>query len=321
MSDFGSLPKSDITNPKSNTPSVFHQFLIKMKQKKIVCYGEILWDMLPTGKLAGGAPMNVAYHLNALGIKSSIVSRIGKDDLGTELVNFLKEKTVSTQFVQTDKTLSTGVVDVQLDAKGSPTYSIVQPVAWDNIQNSQGVQKAVVEADAFVFGSLICRSAVSKQTLFELLELSKCLVFDVNLRPPFYDKTLLEALLAKADIVKMNEEELAIISAWYTDEIDFTSQIKFLKNLFNISCIIISHGSKGAYCFENDILYFQAAFFITVKDTIGSGDAFLAGFLSEKLKGRDPQICLKRACAMGAYVATQAGATPKMSAKILDTLI
>jgi fructokinase len=283
-----------------------------MANKKIVCYGEVLWDMLPTGKLAGGAPMNVAYHLNALGIESRIISRVGNDDLGVELTRFLTKKAVSTVFVQTDDDLPTGVVDVTLDEKGSPSYSIVQPVAWDNVQNTEGSLKAVAEADAFVFGSLICRSTVSKQTLFDLLSVAKCPVFDVNLRPPFYDKATIEPLLQKAQIVKMNEEELAIISNWYNSETGFIAQIEALQAKFDIKTLIVSHGSEGAYCFENGVLYFQKAFKITVKDTIGSGDAFLAGFLSEKMKGSNPQDCLKKACAMGAYVATKSGATPEV---------
>jgi fructokinase len=284
-----------------------------MTNKKIICYGEVLWDMLPTGKLAGGAPMNVAYHLNALGVESSIISRVGNDDLGVELTNFLTEKAVFTDFIQTDADLPTGVVDVTLDKKGSPSYSIVQPVAWDNVQNTEGSLRAVAEADAFVFGSLICRSEVSKRTLFDLLSVAKCPVFDVNLRPPFYDKATIETLLQQTEIVKMNEEELAIISHWYNDETGFINQIEALQAHFDIKTLIVSHGSKGAYCFENKTLYVQKAFEITVKDTIGSGDAFLAGFLSEKLKGSDPQICLKKACAMGAYVATKAGATPEIT--------
>ena len=288
-----------------------------MKNYKIICFGEVLWDLLPTGKLAGGAPMNVAYHLNALGIESRIISRVGNDELGVELTNFLTKKAVSTDFIQIDDHLPTGVVDVTLDEKGSPSYKIVQPVAWDTIQNTEGGQKAVAEADAFVFGSLICRSAVSKQTLLGLLAVSKCAVFDVNLRPPFYDKETIEPLLQKAQIVKMNEEELTIISNWYNSETDFPQQIKTLQRQFDIKTLIVSHGSKGAYCFENDVLYFQKAFKITVKDTIGSGDAFLAGYLAEKMQGKDPQKCLKMACKAGAYVATQAGATPIMSKEIL----
>ena len=288
-----------------------------MNNKNIICFGEVLWDMLPTGKLSGGAPMNVAYHLNGLGLSANIISRVGNDALGLELKAFLSEKGISTDFVQMDNVLATGVVDVTLDEKGSPTYKIVQPVAWDNISLSNDIKVAVSEADALVFGSLICRNEASKQTLFELLELSKCAVFDVNLREPYYTKETIQALLEKAAIVKMNEHELNIIAHWYSNETDFTEQVREVQQRFDITSLIISHGSKGAYCYENNILYFQKAFDIIVKDTIGSGDAFLAGFLTEKMKGLHSRDCLKTACAMGAYVATQAGATPSVNRDVL----
>lgn len=287
-----------------------------MSKSTIICFGEVLWDMLPTGKLAGGAPMNVAYHLNHLGVTARLVSRVGNDALGVELTDFLTEKGVSTDFVQMDNVLATGIVDVTLDENGSPSYKIVQPVAWDNISITSEIKEAVSEADAFVFGSLICRNAASKQTLLELLDLSKRAIFDVNLREPFYSKDTIQPLLEKANIVKMNEHELTIISKWYGYETEFLQQIKDLQQRFDIATLIVSHGSKGAYCFENDVLHFQKASEIVVQDTIGSGDAFLAGFLSEKLKDKDTQQCLKTACALGAYVATQMGATPLMALSI-----
>ena len=292
--------------------------------KKIVCFGEVLWDMLPKelgGKLPGGAPMNVAYHLNCLGVNTKIVSRVGNDILGTELTGFLAQKEVSTQFIQTDTYLPTGFVDVTLDEKGSPSYKIVQPVAWDNILLTEDVKKAVSEADAFVYGSLVCRTDVSKQTLLELINLSKCPVFDVNLRTPFYSKEIIEQLLKKATIAKMNEFELDIISDWYGSERGFLERIKCLQTLFEIKTLIVSHGSVGAYCFENNTLYFQKSYSVKVKDTIGSGDAFLAAFLSEKIIGNQIPDCLKKACALGAFVATQTGATPAIDKEKLEDFI
>lgn len=291
-----------------------------MSKSNILCFGEILWDLLPEelgGRIAGGAPMNVAYHLNALGIPSNIISRVGNDALGLELKAFLTQKGISTEFVQTDNVLPTGIVDVTLDAKGSPSYKIVQPVAWDNIMLTDDIKKAVSEADALVFGSLICRNEASKHTLFELLDLAKNTVFDVNLRAPFYSKDIIEPLLQKANIVKMNEHELDIISKWNSHETDFTEQVREVQERYDIKTLIVSHGSIGAYCYEKKILYFQHAFEIKVQDTIGSGDAFLAAFLSEKMTGKSAKDCLLTACKAGAYVATQTGATPIMSAEIL----
>jgi fructokinase len=206
---------------------------------------------------------------------------------------------------------------VTLDAKGSPSYKIVQPIAWDNIQLTDEIKQAVSEADALVFGSLICRNETSKHTLFALLDLAKSTVFDVNLRPPFYSEDLIEPLLKKANIVKMNEDELNIISKWNSSETDFAAQIREVQERYDIQTLIVSHGSKGAYCFEKNILYFQKAFDIKVQDTIGSGDAFLATFLSEKMMGKSAKDCLLMACKAGAYVATQRGATPIMNAEIL----
>lgn len=292
-----------------------------MKKSTIICFGEVLWDMLPTGKLAGGAPMNVAYHLNALGASANVISRVGNDDLGAELLSFLTKKHVSTDFIQIDNTQSTGVVNVKLDEKGSPSYEISMPVAWDFIENTEGSQKAVREADMLVYGSLVCRNEVSRNTLFDYLPMAKTTVFDVNLRPPFYDKALINKLLKAADIVKMNEEELSIISNWFSDETDFEQQMGFVQQHFDVKTLIVSHGSLGAYCLENNDLYFHKSFKIYVQDTIGSGDAFLAGFLSEKINGQNPQNCLTTACRAGAFVATQSGATPEMDWKMIKKMI
>ena len=187
-----------------------------MNQPKsnIVCFGEILWDLLPTGKVAGGAPMNVAFHANQLGIAAQMISKVGKDDLGKDLIDLLNQKGVDTSLVQTDDTYPTGTVKVTLDAKGSPSYEIVAPVAWDFIHANTANKTAVQTADAFVFGSLAARNETTRNTLLELLKLAKLKVFDVNLRSPFYTKPLLTQLLHQADIVKMNDEELEIIGGW-----------------------------------------------------------------------------------------------------------
>jgi len=175
---------------------------------KIVCFGEVLWDFLPSGKVAGGAPMNVACHATQLGISTQMVSKIGRDELGEILIEFLNKKGVDTKLVQIDDTFSTGTVNVSLDANDSPVYEIVTPVAWDYINVDLLNKSAVKNADAFVFGSLSARNETSRNTLLELLDLARLKVFDVNLRSPFYNETLIMQLLNLADIVKMNDEEL-----------------------------------------------------------------------------------------------------------------
>jgi fructokinase len=291
-----------------------------MSKPTVICFGEVLWDLLPSGKIAGGAPMNVAYHANQLGLRSLMVSRIGNDDLGHDLLDFLDEKGVATHFVQQDDNVPTGVVNVLLDEKGSPSYEIVQPAAWDFIEPNEKVSALVGAADAFVFGSLSCRNERSRETLFDLMDAAKLRVLDVNLRAPFYDKNLLADLLIKADIVKMNDEELALISGYWSKAKSLEDQMNFLLEQFRLETIIVTKGPHGAACLDADGLHQQPGFKVKVKDTIGSGDAFLAAFLSKNLDGADMDESLEFACAIGALVATKRGGTPIIDEDELDEI-
>ena len=282
-------------------------------KSKIVCFGEILWDILPSGKVAGGAPMNVAYHANQLGITAQMISKIGQDELGSQLIEFLNKKGVDTLLVQSDGTYPTGTVKVTLDAMGSPSYEIMAPVAWDYINATTADKASVQNADAFVFGSLAARNQRTRDTLFELLELAKFKVFDVNLRSPFYSKSLIIKLLQHADIVKMNDEELEVIGNWL--DIHETEQNTALqvKKHFGLQQLIVTRGAKGAWLFSQDEMINSKGIEIQVQDTIGSGDSFLAAYLSKYLLGELPEKCLQFASATGAYVATQSGGTPEFT--------
>lgn len=292
-----------------------------MSKSNIVCYGEVLWDLLPKGKVAGGAPMNVAHHLQNFEIDATMISQVGDDDLGKKLLNFLNKNGINTEFVQINLAFSTGVVNVKLDAKGSPTYDIVMPVAWDYINIDEKKIEAVRSADALVFGSLACRSERSMQTLLELADAAKFCVLDVNLRTPFYSQDLIEKLLGKADLIKLSDEELEIIGAWYMDDVEEKKALDYLTAKFNLKTVILTKGSEGALCLQEGKLYEQASFSITVKDTIGSGDSFLAAFLSKKFKGENPNECLKFACATGALVATYSGGTPQIDEQAVLSFI
>jgi len=287
----------------------------------VVCFGEVLWDLLPTGKVAGGAPMNVAYHLNNFGVRSLMISKVGSDDLGEELLGFLKQKVVSTDLIQKDDTFQTGVVNVIFDEKGSPSYDIVQQVAWDYIHFNGKVLGAVEQCDLLVYGSLATRSEASRNTLFQLLESAKFKVFDVNLRPPYYNQALLEKLTAKADILKMNDEELDIISAWYIETTDERKKLDFVKAHFQLKAILMTKGKDGAIYIDDDGFYTQVGFPVEVQDTVGSGDSFLAGFLSQLLKGKSPQECLTFACATGALVASNRGGTPVINEEMVKVFV
>ncbi|MCP3927578.1 MAG: carbohydrate kinase, partial [Bacteroidetes bacterium] len=154
--------------------------------KKVVCFGEILWDMLPTGKVAGGAPMNVAVHLHNFGIPAEMISKAGNDTLGGALIEFLKEKGVNTQYIQRDYSHPTGTVNVNLSDRSEVIYEIVEPAAWDFIDFSESLKTLIQEADVFIFGSLCARNEQTRKTLFDLLDQAKLKIFDVNFRPPHY---------------------------------------------------------------------------------------------------------------------------------------
>jgi fructokinase len=294
-----------------------------MSKPNIICFGEVLWDMLPPefgGKKPGGAPMNVAFHVQQLGSSTKMISSIGKDALGEELLQFIDNEGINSQLIQRTNDFPTSTVQVTLDEKGSPSYEIVENVAWDNIQLSNEILNEVTETDAVVFGSLACRNDRSRNTLFELLEVVNLRIFDVNLRPPFYSKSLLEKLLNYADIVKMNEAEMNIIAAWNHAIADELSMMTFIKNHYNIDIIIVTKGSNGVICMENDTIISHQGFPIKVKDTIGSGDAFLAGFIHQFLKGENTASCLELASAMGAIISTKTGATPKVTTTELEQI-
>jgi len=286
-----------------------------MKNPIVICFGEVLWDLLPSGKMAGGAPMNVAYQTNNLGMQSRMISRVGADELGQALLSFLQEKGVSTDLVQTDATYPTGVVNVQLDEKGIPSYEIVLPAAWDYIELTTEMLETVSQANALVFGSLSCRSEQSKQTLLALIEKAPLRVFDVNLRQPFYSRDLLETLLPKANLVKVNDIELAILAEWYGMEGDEATQMAALRLKFGFDKLIVTKGADGAACLGSMGYCSVPGVQVSVQDTIGSGDAFLSGFLSQFFAGKSDQECLRFANALGALTATKAGGTPNISAE------
>ncbi|WP_264509780.1 carbohydrate kinase family protein [Flavobacterium sp. N1719] len=290
--------------------------------KKVVCFGEILWDVLPTGAIAGGAPMNVAIRLQSLGVSSQIISRKGNDSLGEELIAILAKKGVSTALIQTDPDLKTGEVLVHLDEKGHASYEIVYPVAWDKIAVEDVAIEAVCQSDAFVFGSLATRDETSKASLLTYLKHAKYKVFDVNIRPPYYDIDALAALMIHADLLKLNDDELfevcpALGSGHHTLE----GHIQFLSNYTGVENICVTLGAKGAVFYTQEKFYYSPGFAVEVVDTIGAGDSFLAGLLSVFLNENNPQKAVTFGCAVGALVAGKQGANPELSQREIEIFI
>jgi len=287
----------------------------------LACFGEMLWDVLPTGKQPGGAPLNVAVHLHNFGLDAHIISRVGDDDLGTELLDFVESKGISTTYVQHGKTHLTGVVKANVSNSNEVTYKIVQPVAWDYIQYDASLSHLAEEASVFVFGSLAARSPATRETLYRLLQTARLKVFDVNLRPPHYSRDVVTYLLQQANIVKLNEHELAEIMGWFGASADEETALQWLALRFQLQAVCVTKGADGAVLWTNQQLYRSPGISVQVQDTIGSGDAFLAALLSGWLAEQPPQECLRFACAAGSLVATYQGATPTISKSIVQELL
>jgi fructokinase len=287
----------------------------------IVCFGEILWDFLPKGKLAGGAPVNVAYHLKMLGKNPAIISRIGSDNSGKELIQLLKIKDIETGFIQTDEVIETGKVLVKIKENNEAAYEIVKPVAWDFIELCEEIISVVKAGKYFVFGSLITRSKKSRDTLFSCLDLAQKKVFDVNLRPPYFDKKILKELLERSDVLKLNAAELQLISGWYNKYKNDEDKIKWLKERFQIETIIVTKGHAGAVLYINNLFYYHNGYSVSVADTVGSGDAFLAAIISKLIDKVSAAEALDSANALGAFVASCPGGCPEYEMKNVISLI
>lgn len=279
--------------------------------KKVICFGEVLWDVFPTHQKIGGAPLNVALRLNSLGIETAIASQVGEDDLGDKLLSFINKESASSLLVQKSKTYPTGQVNVVLDNKGAASYEIAHPAAWDKINIEKTLLNSVKATPFFLFGSLIARDNVSKGTLFKLLENAQFKIFDVNLRPPHYDYPLLMELMTQADFIKFNEDELLEICSYYNGpKAGIKEQLLFISHKTNTQQLCVTLGEEGALLYDHGEWVSQKGFAIKVADTVGAGDSFLATLVAGLISNRPPAECLQHACAMGAIVASKKGANP-----------
>ena len=286
------------------------------KELKAVCFGEVLWDIFPTHKKIGGAPLNVALRLNSMGLETTMISRVGKDENGEDILSFLNSQEVTTDFIQVTNEYKTGAVHVMINEKGNASYDILYPSAWDKIVETELMDKVITEADVFVFGSLACRDEVTRNTLLSLLDKAQYKVLDANLRAPYYSTEVLCELMQKADFIKLNDEELREISRELGSSYNsFEQNIKFIAEKTNTKQLCVTKGEFGAVLFYNDKFYYNSGYFVNVIDTVGAGDSFLASLLLRLLRGKSPQKALNYACAVGSLVAGQEGANPKISEK------
>ena len=290
--------------------------------KQIVCFGEVLWDMLPTGRKLGGAPLNVALRIQSLGNKSIIISSIGKDQDGKDIIRHIQKRSAGTDHLQVSNKFETSKVLVTLNDDGSATYEIKKPCAWDDILLLDKDKKAVRDSDAFIFGSLSARMETSRETLFSLIKESKFNVFDINLRTPHYQQNTLECLMQKADFIKLNDEEIEEIRQTMgsgTQSIE--KNIIFLSEKTNTQLICVTLGEKGAVLFEKGKFYYNHGYKVIVADTVGSGDSFLAAIINQILNKVDAQKSLDFASATGAIVASKHGANHKVTIEEINSLM
>ena len=289
---------------------------------KIICFGEVLWDVFSTHKKIGGAPLNVAIRLKSLNNEVNIISKIGNDSKGENLVAFIDKKGVGTKGIQVDKHYKTGKVKVMLNDKGSASYDIKFPRAWDHIELTEAAIDMVKSSNAFVYGSLVARNDDSRETLIELLKLASYKIFDVNLRPPYYTKELLIEFMEKADFIKFNDDELFEISKYMGSKYNSIEQnIKYVAEQTNTNHICVTKGRHGAVLLYDDKLYYNSGYLIKVVDTVGAGDSFLATLINYLLKKEKPQTAIDTACAVGALVAQSEGANPIISQKDINQFV
>lgn len=277
---------------------------------QILCFGEVLWDNLPTGAMPGGAPMNVAIHLRRFGLNSKVASSVGNDQKGRDLTTFIAREGIDTSLVQIHENLPTSEVKVHLDESNNATFEICEPVAWDDICLTPLLENEVVRSNAIVYGSLASRNALTRDTLLALLSHDLLKIMDVNLRPPFDTREIVEPLLIKADIIKLNDHELTTIARWFDLEGDLEVLSTGLCKALPIKLLMVTKGDKGALIVFEGKVFSHNGYKVEVVDTVGAGDAFLAGFLAAYLHGTHVQASLEQACAIGAHVASRAGAVP-----------
>lgn len=281
---------------------------------KVTSFGEVLWDDFPDGKVLGGAPLNVIVRLSQLGADAAIVSRCGQDADGEALLAEIRAKNVATDWIQIDSEYATSLVKVHLDSKGSASYEIVYPCAWDKIQANEHALERVAQSDAFVFGSLSTRDDVSYQALQQFLPHAKYKIFDVNLRKPFYEASRIVDLMKSANMVKLNDDELYELAESLGSKYHSIEQnIRFMAELTQTETICVTLGTHGAVLFQNNQFYHHSGFRVEVADTVGAGDSFLGALIYQLLNRSEPKNALTFACAVGALVASKHGATPDLS--------
>lgn len=290
----------------------------------IVGLGEALWDCLPEGKQLGGAPANFAYHVHQFGHNTCTVSAVGEDELGDEALNLLDKKGITCKIARVD--YPTGTVQVDLDDKGVPCYEIKEDVAWDNIPFTPELKELAQNCKAVSYGSLAQRNWVSHVAINKFLDAMPeeddvLKIFDINLRQHFYTRDIIQESLSKCNVLKINDEELEVISKMFDyPDIDLEDKCLSLMERFDLKMLVLTCGTNGSYVFTPGVISFQETPQVKVADTVGAGDSFSATFCAAILAGKSVADAHKLAVEVSAYVCTQKGAMPVLPEQYTNQL-
>lgn len=288
----------------------------------VVGMGEALWDVLPEGKKIGGAPANFAYHVSQFGLPSCVVSAVGADPLGKEIVENFTSKGLNQLIAEVP--YPTGTVQVEIDQAGIPQYDIKENVAWDNIPYTDALEQLARKTRAVCFGSLAQRNVVSRETIGAFLDAmprrdDTLIVFDVNLRQGFYTKETLCDSMTRCNILKINDEELVAVSRMFGyPGIDLQDKCWILLGKYNLRMLILTCGINGSYVFTPGQVSFRPTPKVEVADTVGAGDSFTGAFIASLLKGKSVEEAHAKAVETSAFVCTRNGAMPTLPASLTD---
>ncbi len=279
--------------------------------RKILCFGEVLWDCLPAGLFLGGAPLNVASHLKRLGADPIMASAVGSDVLGEEALSRVRKRGLTITEIAVIEGVPTGTAHVDLDADGVASYRFPEPCAWDAVPAAPALAIAK-DVDAIVFGTLAARSDANEATLEALLEVDGPLkIFDVNIRPPYFDRLNASVLAQKADVLKVNDEELEELTGMDVADDLPEGPLQLLSTITGVRRICLTRGKAGAVFWDHGNTTVAESPEVEVKDTVGAGDAFTAAITLALIEGESADKFLSRACKLGAYIASQDGAVPE----------
>lgn len=293
-------------------------------KKTVVAFGEILWDLLPSGPKLGGAPFNFAYRVNSLGDSGVIASRLGRDELGSKAYDQVLSLGMDTSYIQWDETAPTGTVEITLDANKNPDYFIVPTVAYDNTELREPLLDAARTADCLSFGTLMQRTPTARKTLESLLDASKNPVklLDINLRKNCYTTDTITKSLEHANVLKLNDDEARYLAGLFDLPEDSVAFSDAIIRKFSVDCCVITFGERGAFgTSAGNKKAYVPGYEVDVVDSCGAGDAFAAGFIYRYLRGQPLRDCCELGNAMGAMVAAQPGATIPVSREEIDQFV